>query len=45
MTPATWIALFVFVAALAAALLLLAGLCRAAADLRDVEPDNGEYHD
>ncbi len=29
----------------AAALLLLAGLCRAAADLRDVEPDNGEYHE
>ena len=24
-------------------LLLAVGLCRAAADVRDVEPDNGEY--
>ena len=32
-------------AVIAAGLLLLVGLCRAAADVRDVEPDTGEYHD
>jgi len=35
----------VIVAAAAAGLLLLVGLCRAAADTRDVAEDTGEYHD
>lgn len=45
MTDTAWIALLVFATATLAAVALLVGLCRAAADLRDVEPDNGEYHD
>ena len=33
------------VAVIAAGLLLLVGLCRAAADTRDVAEDTGEYHE
>ena len=43
MTLTTVIALTVAVLATLAGVALLIGLCRAAADLREVEPDNGEY--
>ena len=46
MTQLGAVALIVFVIALgAAAAVWLLGLCKAAADLRDVEPDTGEYND
>ena len=46
MTTLGAVALIVFIIALGAAVAVwLLGLCKAAADLRDVEPDNGEYHD
>ena len=43
MTEIAVIALSVAVLATLAAVALLIGLCRAAADTRDIEPDNGEY--
>lgn len=45
MTPNAWIAAIVFIICIAAGLLLLVGLCRAAADTRDVVEDAGEYHE
>ena len=37
------IAVGIVVVAVAALAVLIAGLCRAAADTHDVEPDTGEY--
>ena len=37
------IAIAVGIVAVAALAVLIAGLCRAAADTKDVEPDAGEY--
>lgn len=45
MTALNLALLAVAIVGLVTASLLLLGLCRAAADLREVEPDNGEYHD
>jgi len=44
MTPLLALALTLLIL-IAAGLLLLVGLCRAAADTRDVAEDTGEYHD
>ena len=47
MTPADIhpVPLFLLGIAVVAVILFTLGLCRAAADVREVEPDNGEYHD
>ncbi len=46
MTTLGAVALIVFIVAIGAAVAVwILGLCKAAADLRDVEPDTGEYND